>query len=207
MAKSKIDAIKAKLAATKQEKDAIVAQLAQIDNKAQAAAAAAAEALQAGDFDSYKAEQKELAALKEEASFLSSYMAAKSDTISESEAKDAWKEYTAGYEKVFADKMRKVQAAQKALASAFLELVDHQNEALKTREEVATLAGLAPSNIAGVDPFPALQMSRIPNTGKNRVFPYISNPTAVYMMSAQLQPDELGTYYNSVIHLLTSSSR
>ena len=111
---------------------------------------------EAGNLESYKRKKAEVEAAKDEL-FVLRAQVARGPGYDKSDVLEAWKDYAEGRDRELKKKLEKYQKNQKALYEEFLEIVDFQNESLRTRVKVAALAGVAIKNAIAAGPGNAQQ--------------------------------------------------
>lgn len=201
MAKSKLDEIRKRISDIRSEKAKADVEIEQMNQEIRQLEILMEADAKNGDLESFRNHKKERTDLQDEATVLKAYMSNKAATVSEAEAKDAWREYQASYDKNFTAKLKELQGLQKDLASVFLYLVDLQNEGLKARKELAELSGL------GADPG-IFQIKTINNEAIGKAYAMtLKNPTAVYLIASGIHDDNMMSYYNSVLRLQEPAER
>lgn len=126
-------------------------------------------AADAGDLERYKALKAEVDDLDARL-FVDNTQLRKIGTgaLDEAEVIKAWDKYAAEYGKKFEKMMADYEKARHALFVMYMEIVDFQNEALRTRERCGYLMGmdLCPPYTNGDNYYPALQFKGL-NAGHN----------------------------------------
>lgn len=186
--------IEAQVEATKKAREQL--EKSKRDNEAQAKEyrEKADAAATAGDVATYK-EYKALADDAEAMAYVcgKQLAAEQGKAVTAEQTQDAWENYVGGYNKKLAAKLKKVQAAKAEYLREYMEAVDLQREACRTRERLAAYAGVKEHRAEGFYP-----MDYIPcNTSNNGHKPVvdlrganIQDPDAVALL-ASLGMDEL----------------
>ena len=172
------------LAKTKQENEE---QAKEYRAKADAAATA-------GDVATYK-EYKALADDAEAMAYVcgKQLTAEQGKAVTAEQTQDAWENYAGGYNKKLAAKLKKVQAAKAEYLREYMEAVDLQREACRTREQLAAYAGVKEHRAEGFYPMDYLPCNNMSNGRKPLVSirgANIQDPDAVALL-ASLGMDEL----------------
>lgn len=154
MAKLKLEEIRSRIKESRSEKETAAATLTQLDFECQEIKSTMETAAKEGNVELFRKLKKELMDRQDEVEVVEAYMNGKVEFVSLDEAKDAWSEYMKSKEKDYGSKVNALRQAQKALAKAWMDLGDSQNELLKAREELADACGKEPMTGYEVEPYP-----------------------------------------------------
>lgn len=132
--------------------------------------AEASVALDEADAEKYLSIGKQLERLDVDSLIHKRQLEKASVPVTREECISAWADYRPGYEKAFTASMSVLDKARAAYLKAYNDVVDLQEEACKTREELASFCGIKTDALSGNDVDLTFPMTTIPNiTGVNVV--------------------------------------
>lgn len=88
----------------------------------------------AGDVDTYRAKKKELADVSEVLHVKRTYLDNAKLPVSEEDARDLWDSFTGNYNKALSKALADFESLREKLVTAYLNMVNLQNDACRTRE-------------------------------------------------------------------------
>lgn len=110
--------------------------------------AAAQEAAEAGDVETYKKHNAKKADLDAQI-YVANVQLEKNlkSEVSKQEAVSAWNEYARGYDTDLKKKLAELEKAKKSLFDCFIEIIDLQDAALRKREQCADFSGVVANDL------------------------------------------------------------
>lgn len=144
----KIDAIAKFIEDVTKRRSETKARLDDLRTQAMKEEAAAQEAAEAGDVETYKKHNAKKADLDAQI-YVTNVQLEKNlkSEVSKTEAVAAWTEYAGGYDADLRKKLSELEKLKKALFDCFIEIIDLQDAALRKREQCADFAGVVVNDL------------------------------------------------------------
>ena len=183
-------------------KEEIEAQTAEKD----AAEVAAQEAADNGDIDAYRQHKAEAEELETSIFVKQAQLNKNGSSLKEEDVLKAWKKYAADYEKKFTKALSDYETARRGLYEKYMQVINLQNDALKTRERCGFLLGMKP-------PASIMEYDSHYKNFKMRTLPYtpapglmykglaITSPETVFFMSSGEANEGMVDFFNDVLKL------
>lgn len=208
MNKTKIQKIIEEVMQRKASKEASAERKARINEQIQQLKKEREEAAARADRESMKSIRNELLDLEDEALILDK----QNETvfISKEEGQKVWAEYEADYAKQLDALVKAYRKQASDLCDKFMAIVDLQNEALESREQIASACGIIPNSPTSFDnqePLPEFPMKYFEENANNSFNGYnIHQPSAKYFLLADLvkDPGKAADLFNCVLRLRSS---
>lgn len=142
MAKKTINDLRKSLSEMDKEKAEIRKEITGIHNLVEAKKAEAEDALNSGDEAKYLSCQDELKVLEARELIRQRKLESASKPFTDNEVKAAWDDYATDFNKQMEKRLKEYRTAVETMEKAYIDLVNFQNEALKTRKICGDMMGV-----------------------------------------------------------------